>query len=310
VTDYQEIRLKSDRADERLDHFLARLLPGLSRSQVQRLIKAGLVALERGRSKPSLVLGIGELIVVHIPESEPELVQPEAIPLEIIFEDKALVVINKPPGLIVHPGRGHPDGTLVNALVHRYPELATQVSLRPGIVHRLDQGTSGLMVVGRTQAAWSQLKQQFKERQVEKTYLALVHGVPTSRVGLIDVPIGRHPHQRLLMAPVPTGKSARTRFTLKETVSEYSLLVVRLETGRTHQIRVHLSWLGYPIVGDSLYGRRRNALGAERQMLHAWRLSLAHPLTGQPLSFEAPLPADFQQILDGLRQAASHPSTS
>lgn len=303
VATEQEITLQPDRSGERLDHFLVRSLPHLSRNQIQQLIKAGLVDVEHGRARAGGPVRQGEKVVVHLPPpARPQTLRPQSIPLDVLFEDEALAVVNKPPGMVVHPGPGHQQDTLANALLDRYPELAGQGSGRPGIVHRLDKDTSGLIVVARTPAAMLHLKAQFKNRTVEKTYLALVQGQPESPSGLIDVPIGRHPRRRKLMAPTPDGKPARTHYTVVEGFPDFSLLSVRPETGRTHQIRVHLSWLGYPVVGDKLYGPRRSPLAAGRQLLHAWRLKLTHPASEAPLTFEAPLPPDFVEILEGLRQ--------
>ncbi|MCB0193357.1 MAG: RluA family pseudouridine synthase, partial [Anaerolineae bacterium] len=221
-------------------------------------------------------------------------------------EDADLIVVNKPAGLVVHPAQGHHSGTLVNALLARYPELIeiaahnTGSAKRPGIVHRLDQDTSGLIVVARTLEALQHLQKQFKARTVEKIYLALVHGHPETPEGVIDVPLGRDPRHRQKFAPRSDGKSARTRFRVLESFDEYSLLEIGLETGRTHQIRVHLAWLGCPVVGDTVYGRRRNRLGLKRHFLHAWRLCFQHPRTDEPLQFEAALDEELQGILANL----------
>ena len=258
-------------------------------------------------TRPGAGVQPGDVIILHLPPDRPTVLQPETVPLDIVFEDDALVVVNKPAGMVVHPAQGHAGGTLVNALLARYPDLAALAQAdagsadRPGIVHRLDQDTSGLIVAARTPQAWQHLQQQFKARTVEKTYLALVFGRPVAPEGIIDVPLGRDPRQRQKIAPRPDGKSARTHYRLREDFGLYSLLEVGLETGRTHQIRVHLAWLGCPVVGDRVYGRKKNPLSLKRQFLHAWRLCFRHPRSGDPLKFEAPLEDHLQTVLDSLR---------
>ncbi|MEW5958610.1 MAG: RluA family pseudouridine synthase [Chloroflexota bacterium] len=304
----QIVKIQVDRAATRLDLFLAGTIPHLSRSQIQKLIHTGRVLLAgRPVNRPGAGVQPGDWITVHLPLPPSPTVQPEAAPLEIVFEDDSLVVINKPAGMVVHPAHGHVTGTLVNALLAHYPDLSalapaeTETADRPGIVHRLDRDTSGLIIVARTPAAWQHLQRQFKARQVEKTYLALVFGRPGSPAGLIDVPLGRDPRQRQKFTPRAEGKAARTHYRLREDFGLYSLLEVGLETGRTHQIRVHLAWLGHPVVGDSVYGRKKNPLGLNRQFLHAWRLRFTHPQTGEPVALEAPLDQELQTILNRLR---------
>lgn len=300
------IYLQADRAAPRLDHFLAQEFPDLSRSQLKKLIQQNKVLISDRPVKPNSAVQPGDLITLHLPATQPDPPAPEAIPLTILFEDADLIVVDKPAGLVVHPAHGHRSGTLVNALLARYPDLIEMTKQgaasadRPGIVHRLDQDTSGLIVVARTPVALLNLQRQFKARSVEKVYLALVHGRPEAQEGVIDVPLGRDPRHRQKIAPRSNGKAARTRFRVIESYSGYSLLEVDLETGRTHQIRVHLAWLGCAVVGDTVYGRRRNQLGLARHFLHAWRLCLQHPRTGEPLQFEAPLPEELQAILASL----------
>jgi 23S rRNA pseudouridine1911/1915/1917 synthase len=227
--------------------------------------------------------------------------------LDVVYEDDDLLVVNKPAGMVVHPSHGHHQGTLVNALLSRYPNMDVGDSERPGIVHRLDRDTSGLIVVAKTEPALEHLRLQFKSRSVQKTYLALVHKHPPSPEGIIEAPIGRDPRQRQRMAVVRGGRPACTRYELLEELGDYSLLAVSPETGRTHQIRVHLAWLGVPIAGDPVYGRQRGGrraktyLGLERQFLHAWRLSFKRPKGNGDVSLEAPLPADLQRAIDTLR---------
>ncbi len=302
------VKIQVDQPAARLDLFLARNMPHLSRAQVQKLIRQGRVLLaDSSIIRPSAAVQPGDWLTVHLPPAESTRLEPESIPLDIVFEDDSLVVINKPAGMVVHPAHGHAAGTLVNALLARYPDLSTitrtetEARNRPGIVHRLDRDTSGLILVARTPAALDQLRRQFKARTVEKTYLALVFGRPAVPAGIIDVPLGRDPRQRQKFAPRPDGKPARTHYRLVEDFERYSLLEIGLETGRTHQIRVHLAWLGCPVVGDTIYGRKKNPLGLRRQFLHAWRLRFSHPCTTEPLELEAPLDQELQAALDRLR---------
>jgi 23S rRNA pseudouridine1911/1915/1917 synthase len=304
---YRVVNLEVDVADERLDRYLVRTLSELSRSQVQRLIRDGLVVLDGVTPKPGARVRPGMHIVARIPPSSSQAVFAQPIPLEVVYEDDDLLVVNKPPGMVVHPGHGHPQGTLVNALLSRYPHLDVGDSGRPGIVHRLDRDTSGLIVVAKTERALEHLRREFKSRRVQKTYLTLVQGRPLAPEGIIEAPIRRDPRQRHRMAVVAGGRPARTRYELLEELGDYSLLAVSPETGRTHQIRVHLSWLGMPVAGDPVYGqgrgtrRAKKELGLERQFLHAWRLSFEHPRGKGEVTVEAPLPADLQRVVDSFR---------
>lgn len=295
-----------DQSTPRLDQFLAAKVPQLSRSHLQRLIRQGDVLLNGRIVRPNTMVQLGEVISLQLPAPEPAAPQPEVIPLEIEYEDQDLVVLNKPAGMVVHPAQGHSQGTLVNALLARYPDLAAMTGPdaaagdRPGVVHRLDRDTSGLMVIARTPEALRHLQQQFKSRTVEKIYLALVFGRPEAPEGIIDVPLGRDPHHRQKFAPRPDGKSARTHYRLLADFGLYSLLQIALETGRTHQIRVHLAWLKCPVVGDKVYGRKKNPFNLDRQFLHAWRLRFQHPRSGQIVQLEAPLDPQLQVVLDQL----------
>lgn len=303
----QIIHLEVGQAGLRLDQYLAQQFPDLSRTQLKRLIQQGKVLVSNQPAKPSTPVQPGEQVIVYLPAPETGGLQAEAVPLQVVFEDSDLIVVNKPAGMVVHPAQGHQSGTLVNALLARYPELSQMANAdedaagRPGIVHRLDQGTSGLIIVARTPQALEQLRRQFKSRTVEKLYLALVFGQPEAMEGIIDVPLGRDPRHRQKMAPLAEGKSARTHYKVLELYNGYSLLEVGLETGRTHQIRVHLAWLKCPVVGDTIYGRKKNPLGLERQFLHAWQLRFHHPRTGEALHLEARLADDLQGVLDQLR---------
>lgn len=298
----QELTLNVEVGGERLDRYLTAALPSLSRAAWQRLIEAGEVLVNGSLSRPAYKVRAGDALLVRIPPPEPTELTPEPIPLTVVYEDEALIVINKPAGLVVHPGAGNPHGTLVNALLYHCPTLSVGGAVRPGIVHRLDKDTSGLLVVAKTDIAHQRLQQQFKRREVKKRYVALVIGAVSAASGYVNAPIGRHPVQRVKMAVVEGGREARTRWTVRARYRDaagrpYTLLDVDLETGRTHQIRVHLAWVGYPLVGDTLYGPARQPLPAPRQCLHAAHLSFTHPITGEALSFSAPLPEDFVQVI-------------
>jgi len=282
----------------RLDQFLAAQVAGLTRSRAQGLIRSGLATRNGRPAKASQPLARGDRVEVTIPDPEPTRLRPQPIPLDVLFEDADLLVINKPPGLVVHPAPGHPDATLVNAILARCPDIVIGGSLRPGLVHRLDKDTSGLIVVAKNDAALVALQSQFKGREVEKSYLALVAGVPQRESFAVDAPIGRHPVHRRRMAIVPGGREARTEFRVVRRLREAALVECRPRTGRTHQIRVHLASAGHAVLGDLTYGKRSPLIG--RQALHAWRLRLQLPGSGAQREFEAPLPADFQQALDAL----------
>ncbi len=291
-------------AEERLDRWLSSQLPGVSRSQLQKWIREGRVLIDgEPAHKGGVRLEGGERITVLCPPPEPAFPQPEPIPLDVLYEDDHVIVLNKPAGLVVHPAPGHPSGTLVNALLARYPELAGSAGERPGIVHRLDKETSGVLIVARNTEALEFLQAQFRRREVHKEYLALVHGRPDSTRGLIGAPIGRDPRHRRRLWVVPDGRPATTEFEVVEAFPGYTLLLVRPVTGRTHQIRVHLAAIGHPVVGDSAYGprRRKQGLPLRRHFLHAWRLGLTLP-DGHQRTFEAPLPHDLRNVLSSLRQ--------
>ena len=296
------LELTADRGGERLDTFIARRCPELSRSHARRLIDEGLVSVNGRKVKPSERVAAGLSVSVTIPPPETITLVPEAIPLTIIYQDGDIIVLDKPAGLTVHPAPGHPSGTLVNALLAACPDLrGIAGTRRPGIVHRLDKDTSGLMVVAKNDRAQRALQRQLKDRDVRKTYLALVRGVPAPREGTIAAPIGRHPKNRKKMAVVADGREATTRYRVREEIAggQYSLLEVEPVTGRTHQIRVHLAAVGHPVVGDATYGRPSAVVG--RQFLHADKLAFAMPLGGRTVEFESPLPADLREALSQLR---------
>ncbi len=288
----------------RLDQALARLLPGHSRSRLKGWIDAGRVAVDGEAAPPRRRLAGGERIDVEAPDAEPIADEPQAMDLAIVHEDASVIVVDKPAGLVVHPGAGNRDGTLLNALLHRDPGLAAVA--RAGIVHRLDKDTSGLMVVARTPEAQTDLVRQLAARTVKREYLALAQGDIAKPV-TIDARIGRHPTRRTEMAVVERGREARTHVAPVERFGTATLVRCALDTGRTHQIRVHLAAVGHPIVGDPAYGSRRAAPGVPafgRQALHAQRLVFTHPATRRERAFESPLPADFAALLDAMRERA------
>ncbi len=297
-------------AGRRLDQVLAELFPCYSRSRLQQWIKAGKVLLNRQPVIARYRVAGGEQVEIRAQLQRETEAQPQDIPLDIRFQDQHLLVLNKPAGLVVHPAAGNPDGTLQNALLFYDPELASLP--RAGIVHRLDKDTSGLMVVARSLSAHKSLVEQLQARSVKREYLALVHSVLAAG-GTVDAPIGRHPRDRLRMAVVDSGKPAITHYRVLERFAAHTLVQARLETGRTHQIRVHMAHIRCPLVGDPLYGGRlrlprgasaglREAISAfRRQALHAERLQLIHPASGEPVGWEVEIPRDFKQLLEALR---------
>jgi len=278
----------------RLDTFLTGRLPALSRSRIKALIESAHVTLDGAPVKASARVRAGQRVEIVVPPREPATVTPQEIPLDVVFEDDDLLVINKPPGLTVHPGAGQPSGTLVNAIVSRLPQLLRLGGgLRPGIVHRLDKDTSGLLVVAKSELALRDLQQQVASRTMRRTYLALVRGRLPHDEGTIEAPIGRHPRHRTRMAVVAGGRKASTRYRVIERMPGYTLVEASLVTGRTHQIRVHFAHLGHPVAGDPVYGGKTADLALTRQALHAYRLRFRHPTSGSEMAFEAAPPADF-----------------
>jgi 23S rRNA pseudouridine1911/1915/1917 synthase len=282
----------------RLDQALAKLLPAESRSRLVKLIEAGHVRVDGESVSPRLKLKSGEAVEVElVPRPAETAFRPEAMALTVVHEDEDVVVIDKPAGLVVHPGSGNWEGTLLNALLHHSPGAGHLP--RAGIVHRLDKDTSGLLVVAKNEAAQQALVRQLQAHTVKRTYLALVRG-RIAKPGKVDAPIGRHPVHRTKMAVVANGKPAVTHYRVREAFAAHTLLECDLETGRTHQIRVHLASIGYPLEGDAAYAGRGPRL-LERQALHAWKLAFDHPGTGKIVRFESPMPADFRGLLDSLR---------
>ena len=306
----RDLQVAPEQNGVRLDKFLADEIAGHSRSQIQRLIEDGHVKLPRvAKVKSNTVVRDGDVVSVEVPAPVETTVAPEALPLEILYQDSDVIVVNKPAGMVVHPGAGNETGTLVNALLHHVTDLSgIGGELRPGIVHRLDKGTSGVMVVAKNDAAHQELARQFHDREVEKQYIALVWGLVQQRKR-IDLPIGRDPvHREKISTRARRARSAVTRVTWARHIPGASLLRVAIATGRTHQIRVHLNAIGHPIVGDALYGgvhRRvphdlRAVQRLARPFLHAERLAFTQPRTGDPLVFTAPLPSDLRQVLEDI----------
>jgi 23S rRNA pseudouridine1911/1915/1917 synthase len=295
-----EHRLVVGEGLERLDVWVAQQMD-ISRSQVKQLVDGGLVLVNGGKVKAGYRLKAGDEVLVTIPPLQETAVRPENIPLEIIYQDAHLAIVNKPKGLVVHPAAGNWEGTLVNALLYHLDDLAgIGGKLRPGIVHRLDKDTSGLMIVAKHDEAHRYLAGQLKQRRIHRHYIALVHGQVKHDKGTIEAPIGRHPKDRKRMAVVEGGRPAVTHFTVEERFHLHTLLECRLETGRTHQIRVHLSAVNHPIVGDQVYGRRGDELGATSQMLHAYYLGFYH-LDGRWLEFQQGPPQEFQETVEKAR---------
>lgn len=286
----------ADKLGVRLDKFVGEKCRELSRTHAQKLIRDGCITVNGRVAKASLKLSLGDKVNIVIPPTPPSPLSPEEIPLSIIYEDDDLLVVDKPAGLTVHPAPGHPGHTLVNAILSHYPHLADiGASLRPGIVHRLDKDTSGVMLVAKNRMAQINLVNQFRARAIVKAYLVLVRGKLTPESGTIEAAIGRDPRNRKLMAVVSRGREARTEYRVVKYLGNYTLLEVMPATGRTHQIRVHLAAIGFPVVGDATYGVKSPYLS--RQFLHASRLGFNLPSTGEYVEFESELPPDLAQAL-------------
>ena len=296
------LEVHAEEAGQRLDRFIASRRQEISRSRLQRLIADGHVKVNGRLAKPSTRVWAGLRVTVSVPGPQPSHLVPHPIPLDVVYQDQDLMVIDKPAGLTVHPAPGHPDRTLVNAVLALCPDIeGLGAPARPGIVHRLDKDTSGLIVIAKNERAHAELSDQFKTRQVGKGYLALVHGVPQPSVAVIDGPILRHPRHRKRMAVVEGGKPASTQYRTEARYDGYTLLEVRPATGRTHQIRVHLASVGHPLVGDATYGKPHPGLG--RHFLHAHILSFRLPTSGELTEFSSQVPPELQAFIDGLDPA-------
>ncbi len=295
----REYAFKADIAGVRLDKFVGERCPELSRTHARELIEKGLITVNDKVAKPSLKLNPGDKISITIPPAPQSNLEAEDIPLKIIYEDEDVLVVDKPAGLAVHPAPGHPSHTLVNAVLNYLPSLAGEDdSLRPGIVHRLDKDTSGLILIAKNRVSQANLSAQFKNRVVKKAYLALVKGKLTPEQGIIEAAIGRDRHHRQRMAVVTKGREARTEYRVIRYYGNHTLLEIKPETGRTHQIRVHLAAIGFPVVGDVAYGLKSPRF--PRQFLHAGKIAFRLPSTGDFVEFESPLPPDLTQVLAGI----------
>ncbi len=298
---------KRDDAGIRLDVYCAAQEASLTRSRIASLIRDGQLWVNGKPAKAGMKLNGGEEIRLEIPAPQPMELKAEDLPLDIVYEDGDIVVINKPRGMVVHPAVGNMTGTLVHALMYHCRDLSgIGGTIRPGIVHRIDKDTTGLLVVAKTDRAHQSLTEQLAQRRMHRTYWALVEGV-VKNDGQVDAPIARHPVDRKKMAVVPGGREALTFYHVQERFTAYTLLECRLATGRTHQIRVHMAHIKHPVVGDPVYGIRKQAFTLEGQLLHALRLELCHPVTGKTMEFSAPLPEDFAHVLQVLRRREGRP---
>ncbi|MEH2409937.1 RluA family pseudouridine synthase [Nostoc sp.] len=293
---------------DRLDRYLSQELPDLSRSRIQQLIEQGNVQLnDKVCTSKKINVKVGDRITLEIPEAQPLELLAEDIPLDILYEDNQLLILNKPAGLVVHPAPGHPDGTLVNALLAHCPNLPGIGGVqRPGIVHRLDKDTTGAIAIAKTDIAHRHLQAQLKAKTARREYLGVVYGAPKTESGTIDLPIGRHPQDRKKMAIIPVeegGRSAVTHWQVLERLGNFTLIHFQLETGRTHQIRVHSAKMGHPIVGDPVYSSGHSVgVNLPGQALHAWRLKLQHPLSGELIEVTATPPIHFTKLLEMLER--------
>ena len=286
----------------RLDKAIAILNKDLSRVAIQRLIEEEKLKVNGKKEKPSYKVGLNDIITLEIPEAKHIDLEPQDIPIDFLYEDDNIIVVNKPKGMVVHPANGNPDGTLVNAIMSKCKGTLSGIGgeIRPGIVHRLDKDTSGVLVVAKNDKSHIKLSQQIKNREVKKTYIALVRGELPENDATINMPIARSTKDRKKMAISKTGKEAITHFKVISRYKGYTLIEVNIETGRTHQIRVHMAEIGYPIVGDGVYSNGKNPFGVEGQMLHAAKLEFTHPITNKKLTIEAPLPKYFKEVLQML----------
>ena len=295
--------VEKENVNKRIDAFLANKNPEQSRVAIQRLIENEKVLVNGKKIKPSYKIQENDEITMEEIEPVEVVLKAQEIPLDIIYEDKDIIVVNKPKGMVVHPGNGNPDGTLVNAIMAICKDSLSGIGgeIRPGIVHRLDKDTSGIIIVAKNDKAHINLSEQIKDHKVKKTYIALVKGIVKENTATINMPIGRSEKDRIKMAVTKKGKEAITHFKVLKRYDKYTLLQVNIETGRTHQIRVHLSQIGYPIVGDEVYSKGKNEWNIKGQCLHAKSLEFVHPTTGEKMYLEAPLPEYFEKILEELK---------
>lgn len=300
----EKIIVQNNEKGVRLDSYITKKLNDLSRANIQRLIEDGNILVNSAKQKISYKVNSGDKIEITIPEPKKIDLKPQDIKVEIVYEDNDIIVVNKPKGLVVHPAVGNPDGTLVNAIMNICKDSLSGIGgeVRPGIVHRLDKDTTGLLIVAKNDKAHINLSEQIKNREVKKIYIALVRGNIPENEATINMPIGRSTKDRKKMAVVKNGKEAVTHFKVIDRFKNYTLLEIKIDTGRTHQIRVHMAEIGYPVVGDMVYSNGKNEFGLEGQMLHAKSLDFKHPITGKNMHLEAELPKYFKDIIDKLKQ--------
>ena len=304
----QKTLIVEENEESRLDAYISNKIPEISRMTVKRLLDENKILVNEKFEKPSYKVNKNDKIEIQIDEPKEIKLRAQNIPIEIIYEDKDIIVVNKPKGLVVHPANGNPDGTLVNAIMAVCKDSLSGIGgeIRPGIVHRLDKDTSGLLIVAKNDVAHVKMSEQIKNREVKKTYIALVRGTVPENEATINMPIGRSTKDRKKMAVTKNGKEAITHFKVLERYTtnkgSYTLLEIKIDTGRTHQIRVHMAEIGYPVIGDAVYSNGKNEFGVEGQCLHAKRLEFKHPTTGKEMKLEAPLPEYFEKILNELNK--------
>ena len=298
----EKYKIGEENVDCRIDKLIPVLNKNITRMSAQKLLEEGKILVNDKKEKPSYKVKVNDIISIEIPELKETEIIPENIALDVLYEDEYIIVVNKAKGMVVHPANGNYTGTLVNALLYKCKDSLSGIGgeKRPGIVHRLDKDTSGVIIVAKCNKAHINLSEQIKEHKVKKTYIALVKGIVKDNEATIDMPIGRSKKDRKKMDIDKNGKNAITHFKVLKRYQGYTLLKVNIETGRTHQIRVHLSTIGYPIVGDMVYSNGKNEFNVEGQMLHAWRIEFTHPITGKEMVIEAPLPQYFEDILKQL----------
>ena len=298
----EKVVVEENTQKKRIDSYIVDKNINLSRTAIKRLLDEGKILVNGKKQKPSYKPEVGDIITIEIPEPEEVELKPQDIPIDVIYEDKDIIVVNKPKGMVVHPANGNPDGTLVNAILAKCKDSLSGIGgeIRPGIVHRLDKDTSGLLIIAKNDQAHINMSKQIQDRKVIKKYIALVKGVIGENAATIDMPIARSTKDRKKMAVDPNGKEAITHYKVLQRYDKYTLLEIKIDTGRTHQIRVHMAYIGHPVVGDMQYSNGKNEFGIEGQMLHSKYLEFDHPITGKRLKLEAPLPEYFEQVLKEL----------